>query len=153
MGVVRADIQPSQCASFDTVAHFHQRCAYSDRRLEINTRLRSTIHRLSPSLHRINCYDCSSKAALNCNRCALDGSRTHNRLIRSQALYPLSYEGGQHTKIAALMKDHQRFETIQLLMGILSRALACVKPPLRLPGRKSGALALHTRVSAGFLGD
>jgi hypothetical protein len=26
--------------------------------------------------------------------CALDGSRTHNHLIRSQALYPLSYEGG-----------------------------------------------------------
>lgn len=24
---------------------------------------------------------------------ALGGSRTHNRLIRSQALYPLSYEG------------------------------------------------------------
>ena len=25
--------------------------------------------------------------------CALGGSRTHNHLIRSQALYPLSYEG------------------------------------------------------------
>ena len=26
-------------------------------------------------------------------RSALGGSRTHNHLIRSQALYPLSYEG------------------------------------------------------------
>jgi hypothetical protein len=41
----------------------------------------------------------------------------------------LSYEGGQHIEIAALMKDHQRFETIQLWISILSRAWASVKPP------------------------